>query len=159
MLVLALLLTGLEASMVLLLTGACAWPGPVRWELPDGFRGEVPSAYEHRDCPLLSWQGLTLVIPIDAAGCGCILSSLPGTAGAADYVYVQPDGGRASLDRASWIHEVPVGIYLGVPNGRSFKTRAFFVGTPDDAPTVMEDLRANPPDPELPTRRCGIPTP
>jgi hypothetical protein len=153
-----LLLNGLGLSVALLLTGACAWPGPVRWELPDGFRGEVLFTYERRDCPPLSWQGLTLVIPIDAAGCGCTSNSLLGAARAADYVYVQPDGGRVALDHASWIHERGVGIYLTLPNGPSFKTRRFFVGTPDEAPPAAEDPQADTPDPDLPTRRCGIPT-
>jgi hypothetical protein len=152
----ALVLAGLGLCIVLLLMGTWAWPGPVRWELPDGYRGWVLLAYEHRGCPRLSLQGLTQVISIDSAGCGCTSSAL-GATQSSEYTYVRQDGTRMPLDRATWIHATAGGTYFSYPNGSGFRTHRFFVGSPDEAPAALQDLRANPPDPELPRRRCGIP--
>jgi hypothetical protein len=148
--------THLTACLAALLLGACAWPGPVRWELPDGYRGWVLLAYEHRGCPPLPLRGITQVIAIDAEGCGCTSSSL-GTLREPEYAYVRTAGTVTMLDGASWIHARAGGTYFSYPNGSGFRTRRFFVGPPEEGPAAVEELRANPPDPEMPRRRCGIP--
>jgi len=75
--------------------------GPVRYDIPDGYRGWVVVRYEQEGCPPLELRGLDLVVAIDQHGCACSSSDEPwsGTWRDARYVFVS-DGVMRELRAA-----------------------------------------------------------
>jgi len=98
--------------------------GPVRWEIPAGYRGWVVVNYESPSCPTLETDGIYLRIVVPASGHTCTADPYPTGWRYHRYEYVQADGSRVMLPSSGWdqareIWPIAAGRY------RSY----FFVGT------------------------------
>jgi hypothetical protein len=120
--------------------------GPVRYDIPDGYRGWVVVRYEQESCQALPLRGVDLVVAIDQHGCGCSSSDEPwsGTWRDARYAYVsdgvtrdlraavQPNSNDTIVDASGEIWGISKGRiqYAGEKSSRGYD--AFYVGTGPD---------------------------
>jgi len=81
---------------------------PIRWELPNGYRGWLVVEYEVPRCPALPTSGMYLVIKASAEGRACTSSPAPTGWRYHKYEHVGPDGARTTVrsvghtDRQVW---------------------------------------------------------
>ena len=117
---------------------------PVRWEVPDGYRGYYGLQEANPACPPLANDGLEIVARIPASGCGCTSDELPNLWRSNHTVAVGPDGTRIDGD----IQDI---FYAGIPRQMTFPLPVLihFVGTRDAL-----DSAANGPPHDL-EQRCG----
>ena len=130
--------------------------GPVRFDIPDGYRGWVVVRYEQEGCPPLELRGLDLVVAIDQHGCACSSSDEPwsGTWRDARYVYasdgatrelraaVQPNSDDTVVDASGEIWGISEGRIQHPGEERSRGYDAFYVGTGPDYRLARGDRSA-----------------
>jgi hypothetical protein len=107
-------LTALAAVIFLALAGVVAAflsqgvGRPIRWELPNGYRGWLVVEYEVPRCPPLLTSGMYFVIKPSSEGRACTSSPAPMGWRYHKYEYVHPDGARTIVrsvghtDRQVW---------------------------------------------------------
>lgn len=115
--------------LVLLLVLAGELGRPVRYEIPEGFRGRVVIQYEDPSCPSLRTSGLYVVIPISESGRGCTKSAVPEGWRYTRYDYVTSDGSRTRIsdERSSREPAAFAGSY-----SPSRKRELLFIGTAEE---------------------------
>ena len=113
---------------------------PTRWEIPDGYRGYVMTAYGISTCRPLPKDLLVSVVTVDAKGHACTSDVLPNgyTEFGNEYVYVRSDGAKVPIPRVPFpnsgdVISVPsVWGSVDVGDGKCPRRSEFFVGTRDD---------------------------
>ena len=130
--------------------------GPVRYEIPDAYRGWVVVRYEQVGCPPLALRGVDLVVSIDQHGCACSSSDEPwsGTWRDTRYVYasdnatrelraaVEPNSNDTVVDASGEIWGISQGRIQYADENSSHGYDAFYVGTGPDYRLARGDRSA-----------------
>ncbi len=139
--VLALPLPILVLSGVLLATRQVA--GAYRYEIPVSFSGEARIVWERPECPVLSRDGVQLVVPFDERGCACTSSAPPEGAYHETYIAVVSEG-RRELRVTAWGGggEIWGGSLAPRQQAHPYPLSDFFVGTEADSSAPGAHRRA-----------------
>lgn len=98
---------------------------PIRWELPNSYRGWLVVEYAVARCPPLSTSGMYLVIKLSSEGRACTSSSAPIGWRYHKYEYVSPDGTRTAVRSAGHTDRLVWPITYGPAGNREL----IFIGT------------------------------
>lgn len=104
---------------------------PIRYELPEGYRGWVVIQYQDPTCAPIRTEGIYLIITIPPSGRACTSDAIPRGWRYTRYDYVSPDGTRKTIPSSGWNpkREIWAGSWAPVQQGVTFPRSSFFVGT------------------------------
>jgi uncharacterized protein DUF6843 len=109
---------------------------PTAWEVPNGYRGWVVTAYEIPACPALERDGLVMVVRVDAAGHACTSDRWRSGWIVSQEVFFVDQGRRvekvAEALEGRDGDQVRVHTHQSSQSGSCPMAHQFFVGTADD---------------------------
>lgn len=116
----------LGGSLLVILLLAQGIGRPIRWEIPEGYRGWVLVRLSEPSCAPMRADGIFEVITVDVSGMACTSSDLPRGWRYVRYESVGPSG-RLEIDRSLVSHETSsydgrrATRYIGPPATADFR--------------------------------------